>query len=1060
MKKIVTLLLAAALAPASMSAESKTVPYASALGGDTDWTVVNVNNDTKTWIEASGSDYSGTGYTSGIKYIYNGSMAADDWYISPAITLTAGVEYKVKFWHRVYSTTNAESYKLMMSRGATPDELAAGTEISKFEEYTNKTWSHEIQIITVDETGDYHFGFYTYSPANRWNIYITGFEVCENKFAPAAVSDLTCTPGANRALTATLAWTLPTTDNDGVSLPDGATYDKIIIKRDGSEVATLTNAETEWTDTEATGLTSGIHTYEVGVVVNGAASAFTKVDSKYIGPVEAMTLPYDANIKVLTQDDFDLFWTPVKGRNSTSTYNWMLKTTYSGNNIQYSPGSGKVQDDWIISPQMKFTEAGVYKLSVNMSYTDYYKTDFDILLGSGTEIGGYETVIKNFTALPTKDTDFEIFFTVETPGEYSIAFHVNTDIASYYTYYLKKFVVEKWQLTPAHVTDLAVTVNDDATVTLAWTNPSTSNTGTELSDLTKVELYCDGTLIETFANATPGAPMTYSHTPATPGVHEYYVLPYSSEGPADGEATKVKSGWVGDETQTLPYSTTFTASDATTPIWSGLNANNDGSEWVISTSGATLAVDKSEPDYYYRNDDYLLSPYFDFTPGYYSLKFTIKGASKNVALQIGTVSDKKDVKNSFTGIGSITLPGQNYSSNYEVIAHIETEGKYAIAVFNNNSTGPDDYNLVISKFSAAYQPVLPSIATDVTVTPAPDLSHAATISWTNPSTTNVDGVAPEIVKAVITRNGETIGEVTEGLTPGMTSSFEDTTVPNAGEYVYTVTIHGPEGPSATKPTEVKSPWIGAGLDLPFDCADGFSDMGWTVYNVNNDTNTWGDPITWNIGSSSIYITSNNNVPDDWAITPRLNFVAGTKYILTITSAYESGYSAVNWDIHFGTSVEPESMTTKIATVNTAQPSATRQTDVFHLEALAAEDAALLTSEEAGEQSETTNYINIPAGVGAIGLHANQKGAFKIYTFSIKAEEGTAIDEVEQARGYAVVGSEVFFSANADVTVYDLAGKTMLTASDVASISLAPLAKGVYIITATVNNETITLKIVK
>ncbi|MCM1309441.1 MAG: T9SS type A sorting domain-containing protein [Bacteroides sp.] len=1066
MKKIVTFLLAAGLLPATIWADSKTAPYASGLYQDSDWTVVDVNNDSKTWTDDKSSDhFKGSGYTTGKIYSYSSSNPGDDWLISPAIYLEAGKEYKAKYW--VQTGNYIESLELKYAVEGNAQALSSGVLLTGFTEekkYNNS--ERQVAVFTVETSGDYYFGLHAYSPKDKGWIYVTGFEVCENVFAPAGVSSLTCTPGEDRALSATLTWTLPTTDNDGAPLPEGASFDEIIIKRDGAPVRTNIDANaTEWTDSETAGLTPGFHTYEVAVVVNGAQSAFTSVTSKYIGPVEAMALPYDAGVKTLTQDDFDLFWVVVKGRNSTTTNNWKLAiSSYSGNNIQYSPGSGKVQDNWLISPQMKFTEAGVYKLSINMSYTNYTKTDFDILLGSGTTIGGYTDVIKNYTDIPSNDTDFEIFFTVETPGEYGIAFHPHASESSYYAYYLKNFKVEKWHSTPEHITDLTTTVNDDATVTLNWTNPSKTNTGADLTDLTKVELYCNDELAETFTDVTPGTAMSHTHTPATAGVHTYHVVAHSSEGAADGEPVKVTTAWVGDETQTLPYTTQFAATDATAPIWSGLNANDDGSQWVISTSGATLAVDKTQDAY--RNGDYLLSPYFDFTPGYYSFRYTIKGAGKNAKLSVGTVSDKTDVAATFSSLGSITLPGQSWTSDYEIVAKIENEGKYAIALYSNDYVSSSDYNIVVTKVQFAYKPVLPDIASNVTVTPAANLSLSATISWTNPSTSNVEGITPELVKAEISRNGEVIGEVTSGLATGEEAFYVDETVPNAGEYTYSVTVYGPEGASTAKPTEVKSPWIGAGLNMPFDCSDGFRGAGWTIFNVNNDSNNYG-PITWEAGYNSIYITSGNNTPDDWAITPRLNFNPGSRYKVTVTSYYSNDYGPVDWDLHFGTSVDPESQIIKIATIHTSNPSASKQTDVFYLETTSVGEVVLVAEfddEEEGdtEEEETPAAISVPSGVGTIGMHANNKGAFNVSQFSIIEEKTSSeIEEIEAEGNIIVTAEAVIFGAEASsAAVVDLAGKTLASGSNVTSLPLTSLAKGVYVVTATIDDKTTTIKIVK
>lgn len=1059
MKKIYTFLATGLLTLTAWGQGAYEVPYASGMADDADWTVVDVNKDGKTWASSTSTSYfSNLPYTTIIQYTYHSTNAANDWLIGPALHLEAGKEYKVKFQvHNSYK----ESLALMLAKGNTVDELSAGKELYKFEGVANVNSGKAVQItqvFTVDETGDYHMGFHCYSAKDLGWLRMSMFQVAENVFAPGPVTGLTCTPGADRALSATLKWTLPTTDSDGAPLPEGAVFDAIEISRDNVLVATIDGTATEWTDSEATGLTPGVHTYKVTAVVNGAKSAATSVESKYIGPVEAFALPYTLDTKTFTADDFELFWQVVAGRNTTSTNNWKhAGSSYSGYYIQFSPGSGKIQDNWLISPQMKFTEPGVYRLSVKLSYNTYPKADLDILVGKGTSIGGYEDVIVNLTDIPSADTEYSFYFEVAEPGEYGIAFHAKAQESGYYAYYLKQFAVEKWHITPAHVSDLKATVNDDATVSLSWTNPSVSNTGSQLQSLEKVELYCNDKLEQTFSDVTPGQAMTHVHTPAQGGVYTYYVLPYTAEGAADGEATKVTTTWVGDETQTLPYSTKFAATDATAPIWSSFDANGDDHTWKISTSGAAIA----KPTETIKPDDYLLSPYFDLEPGYYAVNAGIKGAGKNAVIGIGLVSDKKDVAATYVQQGSTKLPGQSWETSYPYTLKVDKAGRYAVAFRFNDWMSSSDYALTVTKFDIAAKPVVPAVATDLTVTPAADLSLSATVTWTNPSTTNIEGVEPELVKAVILREDVEIGTVTEGLVPGQQSSYVDNEVPNAGEYTYTVVVYGTEGASTDEAPSVKSPWIGSGMDLPWNCNDGFRDAGWTIHNVNKDSNSWGE-ITWEASNSSISITSNNNTPDDWAITPRLNIPEG-EYIVTVVSYYSSGYSAVSWDLWHGQSVDYNSMTTKIATINTANPSASRQTDKFRLVAVNAADPQLMADEAADtDNTDDLPKVTIPAGVGTIGLHANNKGAFSVSSFSVEKYNSTSVDDITVAKdGINLVGDMLELDREASrVNVYDLSGRVVLSRDNVQSLTLDNLKSGAYIIQATIDNRNINVKVIR
>lgn len=1051
MKHLFTLLTTGLLGLTALAADVKEVPYSTPLGGDSDWTVVDVNQDGKTWsTDNTSSNFSGSGCSTGIKYSYSSYNPGDDWYISPAVHLEAGKEYKLKIWHKNTSTTYEEAFKIFMAKGSSVDDLSAGTEL--FSYLGKGVTKQDVVIFSVDETGDYFFGIYECSPKDRMTLYLSNFQIAENIFAPAGVSNLKVTEGDDHALEASLTWELPTVDSDGAAMPDDASFDEVLIFRDGIQIASLAGTATSFTDSQQYGLTSGKHTYEVQVVVNGSKSSKTAVSSKYVGPVEAQTLPYDAAFASMTQEDFELLWNSAIGRDNANTNQWQLYNAYYGNYLRFQPSYQAKLDTWLISPEMKFTKPGIYRLTFTMQYSNMADINFDIILGKGTAIGGYtEPVIANLTKLPTYYEDFEYVFEVTEAGEYGIAFHITSESAMSNFIQVNQFKVEEWKEKPVHVTDLSTAVNTDATVSLAWTNPAVNNIGKSLDRLDKVELYANDNLVETFSDVTPGAPMTYTHTPATSGVHTYHVLAYLDDEAADGDPIKVKTAWVGDETQPLPYATSFAEYDATAPIWSGYDANNDGITWTIGSSAIMKNTTSTT-----KFDDYLLSPYFNLKAGYYTVKAYIKG-SRYQSFAIGTVTDKDNVTGTYSKLDEKALTAA--SATLTFILHIEQAGRQAIAIHNNDGIYGNTNE--VTSFSIEYTPVLPGVATDLSVVPAADLSLSATITWKNPEDTNIEGVtATDLTEAIIKRDGQTIATVTEGLVPGETSTYVDNEVPNAGEYTYSVEIHNAEGCSSKAAASVKSPWIGAGMDLPFSCEDSFSDAGWNIYNVNNDKASWGGQITWEAGGSSIHITSYNTTPDDWAITPRLNFVAGKVYKIEVESYYSNGYEPVDWDLHFGTSVNPSDMSIKIATVHTDQPSATRRTDTFFIDATSPDDISLLADETDESQSYDDLVTRVPAGVGTIGLHANNKGAFNVSGFKVSYNAPTGIENVSAGNSEAFVldGKVAFAGMASEVLVADMTGKIVLTAANVDTIDLSHLSHGVYVVRAVTGNNTVTLKV--
>lgn len=1063
MRTILTLFTAITLGAGVAWADAKTPPYASTLANDADWTTVNVLEGSKTWVaNTSASSYSGTGFSEGIQYSYDSSNPGDDWYISPAIHLEANTEYKVKFWVK---KNNNEALRLMLAPGATVDDLSGGTALYD-DQAAVSPFKKEVIIFTPEAAGDYHFGFHCYSPKNGYWIYLTGFEVAENKFAPAPVENLTVTPGADRALEATLGWTLPSTDSDGAALPDGYTVSGVDIFRDDALVKSLEGEATSWTDNAASGLTPGYHTYEVKVTINGTSSAAARVNSKYIGPVQAFDLPYAEDFKTIDQETFDLFWATETGRDGKSSDPWKVYiSSYYGNALQLYVGNSGKEDHWLISPAMKFEQAGVYRLTLSMKYNSSANALVDVILGQGTSIGGYtdDNIILTINKIPNDYTTFETIFAVETPGEYSVALHNHCDTPTWYTYYLNKLTVEKWNVAPAQVTDLTATVNADATVTLNWTNPTLTNTGGELPSISKVEVYCNGELVNTLTEVTPGQAMETTHRPDATGVFTYHVLPYFDENPADGDIKYVTTGWVGDETQTPPYSTTFKATDATTPIWSSFDGNDDGYTFVVNGSAKMNYPNKTDM---HTNDDYLLSPYFDLAAGYYTVTFKVKG-EKKVNYGVGIVADKTDVAASYKKLGSVKTETYN-EKEYSTLIHVEEGGRYAIAI-HLNETYYGEYNTdtyyipEITSFAVAYRPLLPGVATDLAVAPGAEMALTAEVSWTNPSVSNLEGVAvPALVKAVVCRDGEEIGTITEGLAPGERSSFVDQTVPQAGEYTYSVAVFGPEGPSEDAAAEVKSPWIGAGLDLPWNCDSetGFRDMGWTILNVNGDTNTWGDEITWNLSYNNAYIMSVNNTPDDWLITPRFNFLAGGVYTIEIHTYLQPDYDPVAWDLHFGRGVAPEDMVQKLITVTTkGEGKANAEVTSLVIEAV---DAMQPEATAEGDETEAEpERIKVPACVGTLGIHANKKGYFYVNKFNVAPDPVTGVADAESSSSlFHYASGKILFSGEANVAVADVSGKVVLRAAGVDSVDLNHLQSGVYIVSATVGEQTVSFKVVK
>ena len=132
-------------------------------------TVIDANNDNSTWT------YNSSGYA---QYTYNSSNAANDWLITPGITLEAGKTYQfdIEAWAR--STTYKERLEVYLGTNNTAagmtTNVIASTDITLTSHVTltNNT-------ITVTTTGTYYFGVHAISDKDRWQLYVDNLVITD-----------------------------------------------------------------------------------------------------------------------------------------------------------------------------------------------------------------------------------------------------------------------------------------------------------------------------------------------------------------------------------------------------------------------------------------------------------------------------------------------------------------------------------------------------------------------------------------------------------------------------------------------------------------------------------------------------------------------------------------------------------------------------------------------------------------------------------------------------------------------------------------------------------------
>lgn len=129
------------------------------------FTVINANNDNKTWMLVEGM----------ARYSYHSSNPANDWLITPLIRLEKGKTYRLQYECYAESSLYPESMEVYLGTSAT----IAGMNQCIVSEYTFSVSGSKDQEFSVLTTGDYYIGFHAISAADMYNINLRSISLNE-----------------------------------------------------------------------------------------------------------------------------------------------------------------------------------------------------------------------------------------------------------------------------------------------------------------------------------------------------------------------------------------------------------------------------------------------------------------------------------------------------------------------------------------------------------------------------------------------------------------------------------------------------------------------------------------------------------------------------------------------------------------------------------------------------------------------------------------------------------------------------------------------------------------
>ncbi len=290
MRNFFTILISMSFVFQAWSAETPpcTVAPTSQEVFDSQWKFFDVNNDGDPYRFVWSAEY-------GALYTQNKTAPADDWIISPAVTLTAGKSYTITAKVQNLTTYSGDKQDFTVCCGLTQTPEAMTSEVIKETGFGRSSSPVEKKgSVSVDASGDYYIGLHLTSKGFMGNFAMYEFKVEEVIPLPGAVSGLQVTAAPLGELKASVSWAYPSLNTLGgtlTSLSGAKIYrsDSKTIPTDATPVHTISEgvipgANGSWEDTSVP--EAGVWYYKV-IPFNAegeSTATATVVASDWIGP--------------------------------------------------------------------------------------------------------------------------------------------------------------------------------------------------------------------------------------------------------------------------------------------------------------------------------------------------------------------------------------------------------------------------------------------------------------------------------------------------------------------------------------------------------------------------------------------------------------------------------------------------------------------------------------------------------------------------------------------------------------------------------------------------------
>lgn len=860
------------------------------------WTIINNNKDTSTW---NTSTIFQEGTHSMYFYGSSASVPHDDYLVSPTFEMDSTKIYKLSYFFRTNASYN-NSFEVLLSQNGVDVSSFTTTLTSKV--HKSATWEEDVLFIGGLQ-GPVNIAWRVNTPASITYLYLDNIRIEEVACGQPTNLDVKDV----EANAATLIWE---------DLFNKSWEYVIQPKGEGDPVGAgtvVTKGEATVTKTSKGANLQGNTEYEFYVRSKCTGNKMSDWSGPFVFKTACniLTLPYLEGFEAASKTKS--CWAVLDiNKDGTSTSN--MWSEYSGASYAqegtmsmrfYGTGTGKVHDDWLISPAINMVATDIYELSYYYRTNASYVNEFDVSLSvNGLDPAEFKKLLVAKEGYKNGAYEKKTVYITNVVGKAYIGWHVTALATSYI--YLDQISIKKVDCIGPE--DPKVTKVDSGSVSFEWEDKINTNWEYFIQPAGGALPVGSGSLAKT-KNVTTGKTSGTGGVNLLPNTeYEYYLRSSCSVGK--------NSEWIGPfkfktlcATQALPFWEGFNKNSTTWPCWTIVDANGDSSSatsnlWHLNTPafegdqaarfyGAGVAANVP-------HNDWLISPTFSFNATkIYRLKYNYRTSSTTSA----TYSYEFAVLLSKTGtelskFTEVVVPKQNYEPSNDW----KQQTTFITAVGGNvnlswHVTSPTLYSYVY----------IDNVFVEEVTCPEPlnlgakdEKDSSATIFWDDKFGSNWEYVVQKAGGAIpiATTTGAAI-KTKEAI---VTVDKDGKTLEQNTEYEYYVRTDCGNGDFSDWSGPYKFRTACGVFTTPFKEGFDSSDQSlicWTIIDGNADstsptgTGIWKTSTTRFEGTHSMYFTgAKDKAPhNDWLISPRIKFDAGKSYRLKYK--YRTAVGAAN-----------------------------------------------------------------------------------------------------------------------------------------------------------------------